>query len=129
MCQIVFYKIADTVSPRVFDRSINSSSHWTIGRLSAFSLIRTTFPILPSESLTSLLIYDDATFFKKGRIYSGSNFVNASLYIVTNTTKAHKAPQYTQAELIATNTTAKEKKNNQSPKKKKKTKNKKKNKK
>ena len=82
MCQIVFYKIAETVSPRVLDRSINSSSHWTIGRLSAFSLIRTTFPILPSESLTSLLIYDDATFFKKGRIYSGSNFVNASFCLL-----------------------------------------------
>ena len=94
MCQIVFYKIAETVSPRVLDRSINSSSHWTIGRLSAFSLIRTTFPILPSESLTSLLIYDDATFFKKGRIYSGSNFVNASLYIVSITSKGHNAPLY-----------------------------------
>ena len=106
MCQIGFYKIAETVSPRVLDRSINSSSHWIIGRLSAFSLIRTTFPILPSESLTSLLIYDDATFFKKGRIYSGSNFVNASLYIVSITSKGHNAPLYTLAEVIASYTSA-----------------------
>lgn len=55
------------------DKSINLSLQRITGLLKLLSLMSTTSPVSPFESLTLLWMYDDATFLKNGSANLGSS--------------------------------------------------------